>query len=174
MKYLSGILITVLALFSLQSGVIAAEPIKIGVIDLQRCIRESNEGKKIQERLYNRQLRMQEEFNKRQEELNEMKREIEKQSLMLSLDAKEGRQKDLDKKERDLKYFYQDINEELKKAENDAKAEILNVLMTVVESIAKRDKFNLITERTGGSFLYVDPALDITDDVIKEMNKTKP
>lgn len=174
MKYLSGILITILALFSFQPGVIAAEPIKIGIVDLQRCIIESNEGKRIQEGLQKTQQRMQEELSKKQNEINEMQKEMEKQSLMLSMDAKEDKQKELEKKQRDFGYFYQDKNEELKKAENDARTEILQVLMKVVESIAKRDKFDLITEKMGTGVLYVTPVLDITDEVIKELNKLKP
>jgi Skp family chaperone for outer membrane proteins len=68
MKYLSGIIITIFALFSFQQGVIAAEPVKIGIFDLQRCLTESNEGKRLQERLLNKQRRMQEKFDKKQNE----------------------------------------------------------------------------------------------------------
>jgi Skp family chaperone for outer membrane proteins len=46
--------------------------------------------------------------------------------------------------------------------------------MKVVDTIAKRDKFDLITEKMGTGVLYVTPALDITDEVIKELNKLKP
>lgn len=174
MKYLSGILITILALFFLQPGVFAAEPVKIGILDLQRIITESNEGKRIQERLLNKKRQMQEELDKKGNEVNEMQKEIEKQSLMLNMDAKEDRQKELEKKRRDLNYFIQDINEELKKAENDARSEILKVIMTVVDTIAKKDKFDLIHERTGGGVLYIAPALDITEEAIRELNKLKP
>jgi Skp family chaperone for outer membrane proteins len=93
---------------------------------------------------------------------------------MLSMDAKEDRQKELQKKNRDLNYLVQDMSDEYKKAENDARTDILQVLMKVVDTIAKRDKFDLINEKIGSGVLYVTPALDITDDVIKEMNNLKP
>ncbi len=103
-----------------------------------------------------------------------MKTELEKQSLMLSMDAKEDKQQEFEKKQRELGYFYQDMNDELKKAENEAKNELLNTLMTVVDKIAKRDKYDIIAERTGGSLLFVSPALDVTDEIIKELNSSKP
>ncbi len=172
MKHLSVILVTILALFSLQTGALAAGTAKIGIVDLQKCIRESNEGKKVQERLQNRQRQMQEELDKRQKELENMQKELEKQSLMLSPDAREDRQKEFEKKQRDLGYFYQDINDELKKIENEARSELVNIFTTVVDTIGKRDKYDLITERS--SILYFEESMDLTNEVIKEMNKLQP
>lgn len=172
MKRLFVLLLTILAIFSLQTGALAAGTSKIGVVDLQRCIRESNEGKIVQERLQSRQRQMQEELDKRQKELEEMQKELEKQSLMLSIDAREDKQKEYEKKQRDLGYFYQDINDELKKIENEARAELVNIFTTVVNNIGKRDKYDLITERSG--ILYFEESMDITNEVIKEMDKLHP
>lgn len=173
MKYLSGLIITTAVLLTLQSGDLAAQSFKVGVVDLQRCILESNEGKRIQERLQNMQRRIEEDLGKRQNELENMMKDIEKQSLMLSMDAREDRQREIEKKQRDLNYYYQDVSEEFQKAENEARNEILTILMTVVNKIAERDKYDLITERSGGGVLYVSSGLDITNEVLKELNQLK-
>jgi outer membrane protein len=174
MKQLTGIIILALAIFSFQLSASAADQLKIGVLDLQMCIQTSNEGKRIAESLKKKYTEMQDDLNKRQQELVEMQNDLEKQSLMLSVDAKEERQKEYDKKRRDLSYLLQDKNEEYKKAENDARVAILNVLSGVVETIAKEKNFDLITERANGGVLYVSKALDITDEVIAGLNKVKP
>lgn len=172
MKQLTGIIILALAVFSFQFSAAAAEPLKIGVLDLQRCIQESNEGKKISESLKKKYTEMQGDLSKKQQELIEMQNDMEKQSLMLSEDAKRDRAQEYEKKKRDLGYLAQDMNEEFKKVQADAQKDLMKFIGGVVETIAKNKKYDLITERS--STLYFGKALDITDEVIAELNKVKP
>ncbi len=172
MKHLTKLVILAVAVLFIQLGVSAAEPIKIGVIDFQRCIQESNEGKRISESLKNKQTEMQKDVDKKQQELVDMQKDMEKQSLMLSADAKSEREKVFEKKKRDLQYLMQDLNEEMKKLESDARISILTTINTVVDTIAKQQKFDLIAERS--NIMYFSKELDITDQVIAELNKAKP
>jgi outer membrane protein len=172
MKHLTKIIILVVSVFFLQLGASAAEQIKIGVLDFQRCIQESNEGRKISDSLKNKQTEMQKDVDKKRQELIDMQKDMEKQSLMLSMDAKTEKEKEFEKKQRDLQYLMQDLNEEYKKLETDARISILTTISGVVETIAKQQKFDLIAERA--NILYFSKGLDITDQVIAELNKLKP
>jgi outer membrane protein len=174
MKHLTKIFIIAVIVLCVQFGASAAEPAKIGVLDLQRCIQESNEGKRIAESLKSKQAEMQKDVDKKQQELVTMQNDMEKQNLMLSADAKTEREKEFEKKKRDFQYLMQDLNEEMKKLETDARISILNVLSGVVETIAKQQKFDLIAERSNGGILYFSKGLDITDQVLAELNKVKP
>jgi outer membrane protein len=97
---------------------------------------------------------------------------MDKQSLMLSMDAKNEREKEFEKKQRDLQYLMQDLNEEYKKLQTDARISILTTINSVVDTIAKKQKFDLIAERA--NIMYFTKELDITDQVISELNKVKP
>lgn len=174
MKHLTKTIVLAVAVLFIQLGLSAAEPVKIGVLDLQRCIQESNEGKRISESLKNKQAEMQKDLDKKQQELIDMQKDMDKQSLMLSPDAKTEREKEFEKKRRDLNYLVQDLSEEMKKAETEARISILNILSGVVETIAKQQKFDLIAERSNGGILYFSKGLDITDQVLAEFNKVKP
>ena len=174
MKRLTGIIILALAIFSFQLGAAAAETLKIGVLDLQKCIQESNEGKRIAESLNKIQTGMVEEIKKKEQELRDMQSDLEKQSLMLSPEAKEDRVKEFEKKQREYNYSVQDVREDMQKAETDARISILGILSGVVETIAKQKNFDLITEKQNGGVLYVSEGMDITDEVIVELNKVKP
>ncbi|MBN1906058.1 MAG: OmpH family outer membrane protein [Deltaproteobacteria bacterium] len=174
MKHLTKTIVLAVAVLFIQLGLSAAEPVKIGVLDLQRCIQESNEGKRIAESLKNKQAEMQKDLDKKQQELIDMQKDMDKQSLMLSPDAKTEREKEFEKKRRDLNYLVQDLSEEMKKAETEARISILNILSGVVETIAKQQKFDLIAERSNGGILYFSKGLDITDQVLAEFNKVKP
>ena len=98
MKYLSGIIFLIIAVIITQGNAFAADASKIGVLDLRRCISESNEGKRVYENLRKKHEGLQADLDKKQQELLEMQQDIEKQSLMLSMDAKENRQKEFEKK----------------------------------------------------------------------------
>ena len=172
MKQLTGIIIIVLAVFTFQLTASAADTLKIGVLDFQKCIKESNEGKRLAETLKKKQTEMVEEIKQKEQEYLSMQSEIEKQSLMMSADAKERKLKELDKMERDYKYKIQYSREDMQKLENDAMVSFRGMLLGVVEKIAKEKKYDLITERS--ATIYISKDLDITDEVIVELNKVKP
>jgi outer membrane protein len=174
MKRLLVSVFIIMAIFVFQHNSLAAEALKIGIINIQRCITESNEGKRITESLQKEILAMQQRYEKAQKELTELQKEIEKQSLMLSLDAKESKRKEYTKKSRQLNYLNEDLTEEASKAEQNARLRIMQVLNTIIRNIAKQDNFDLILEGASAGVLFTSDALDITDQVIKEMNKSKP
>jgi outer membrane protein len=174
MKKLLGTIIITAAFFVFQHNARAADQLRVGVLDIQRCIIESSEGKRISESLQKEIEAMKQRYNEAQQELTELQEEIEKQSLMLSLDAKESKQKEYNKKVRDLNYLAQDLNEEANKAEEDAKKRILMGLEMIVQGVATEQNLDLILEKSGSGVLFYTQALDITDQVIEEFNEAKP
>jgi outer membrane protein len=174
MKKLFGLFVILTTIFLFQHNAMAAEPIKIGILDLQECLSKSNEGIRIKQSLKKKLDSMQKKVDEAQKELVDMQKEMEKQSLMLSLDAKEDKQKEFEKKRRDLGYLIQDLNEEAKKAEAEAKQEFVNELEPVLKMVSEEGEFDLILERLGGGVLFTSDALDITGHVIEELNKAKP
>ena len=148
-----------------------AETGKIAVVDLQECIRKSIEGKKVFEKLKKTKDDMQKKLDKKQDELLKLKEELEKQGMMLSMDAKEDKEKEFERKRREFKYFYDDLNEEMRKEEAEARKEVLKDLEQVVMKIGEEGKYFLIFERRSSGLMYFDKPLDITDLVIKEFDK---
>jgi outer membrane protein len=174
MKRSVGMIIIAAAFFMFQHNAWAADELRIGVLDLQRCISESNEGKRISEALRKDLEAMQQRYNEAQQELTELQEEIEKQSLMLSLDAKESKQQEYNKKVRDLNYLAQDLNEEASRAEEDAKKKILIQLEVIVQGVAIKQNLDLILEKSNSGVLFYSEVLDITDQVINEYNEARP
>ena len=61
-----------------QAAAFAADSSKIGVLDLRRCIQESNEGRRVSENLQKKAAALQGDLEKKQKELVDMQQEIEK------------------------------------------------------------------------------------------------
>jgi outer membrane protein len=150
-----------------------ADSDKIGVVDLQRCIRNSIVGKKIFQDLKGKKDGMQKQIDQKQDELLKLKDELEKQSMMLSMDAKEDKEKDFERKSREFKFLYEDLTEEMGKAENEARKKILEELEEVVTGIGEKEGYLLIFERRTSGIMFLDKAIDISDEVIKAYDKTK-
>jgi len=104
----------------------------------------------------------------------DLQKEIEKQSLMLSSEAKENKQNEYDRKNREIGYLSQDLSEDAQTAQQNANQKMLRQLYSVIQSLAKLQAFDLVMEKSNSSIIYTSDAIDITDQVIKELNKVKP
>jgi outer membrane protein len=144
---------------------------KIAVVDLQKCIRDSVKGKQMYDKLKKTKDEMQKRLDKKQEELVRMKEELDKQGMMLSFDAREDKEKEFERNRREFKYFYDDLTEEMRKAEAEARNEILKELEKVVMEIGEKGKYSMIFERRSSGLMYVENPLEITDQVIKAYDK---
>ena len=138
-------------LFILMIGILFANNIVLGedhiairIIDMQRCLKESKQGQKIFEALKNKKETLQRKLDKKQKALLELRKELEKQSMMLSMDAQEDKKKDIERKARELEYFFKDLNEEMMRAQEKEKKKIFNELKDIIEKIGSEEKYALI------------------------------
>jgi outer membrane protein len=169
-RYLFPFLATVLVALTPMSTSGAESP-KFGIVDLQRCIRDSIEGKRVYDKLKKSKDALQKKLDKSQDELLKLKEELDKQGMMLSVDAKEDKEKEFERKRREFKYFYDDLTEEMRKEEAEARKEILMKLEKVVSAIGEKGKYLMIFERRSSGIMYGDKAVDITDEVVKAFDK---
>jgi outer membrane protein len=171
-KYLFPLFV-VIALCLLPVSAIAADSFKVGVIDLQRCIQDSIEGKRAKDKLQTKKDNMQKKLDERQNKLLQLKKELEKQSMMLSMDAKQDKEKEFERQRREFKYFYDDISNQMRKAEGEVRKVLLGELETVVGDIGRKENYTLIFERRSSGIMYLQNTVDLTDEVIKAYDLNK-
>jgi outer membrane protein len=146
--------------------------LKVGYVDLQRALNESEGGKKAKGNLENIIKSKQVLIDERGKAIEAFKAEIEQQSALLSEEARKNKQDDYDKKVRDYKRFVQDSQEDVKKKEVEFTNEILGELKAIVEEIGFTEHFSLILEKVEGVVLYADSAIDITEKVIQKYDES--
>lgn len=174
MRHINRIVFAVALILIIQQSAFGEEPYKIAVIDIQGVIDKSSEGKRISTSLKEKQASLKSRFNEKQKELQDLQKELEKESMMLSLDAQEDKRKEFERKSRELQYLYQDLNEEMNKTDLEARKLFLKDLEGIITAIAKEDDIDMILERRSGGVIYVSGVMDITDKVVAELNKLKP
>ncbi len=152
------------------SSTVAAE-IKIGIVDLQKALNESEAGKQAKKDLEEIIKAKQKLIDQKGKEIEKLKEEIDKQASVLSEKALRQKQDELDRKMRDYKRFVQDAQDEVKRKEAQLTEEILKELRKVIDEIGKKENFTLILEKVEGVVLYTDETVDITQKVIETYNK---
>lgn len=173
MKHFFLLIIGVVFIFGSQNYALGADNCKIGVVNMQKLQEKSKVFQKMKEALKNKFQDLQKKLDNEKSELIKLEEDLKKQGMMLSLDAKEGKQKELKKKSRHYKYLFGEFTQEMKEAELEARKRLGKAIEKEVHKIGKTKAYTLILEKRGVGLLYYSDAVDITDEVIKAYDKTQ-
>jgi outer membrane protein len=146
----------------------AQERIKIGFIDIQRIIAESQAGKKAKDRFQAQVKKAETDVQKERQDLERLKGDLDKKGPLLKEEERRNLEADFQKRSVSLQRTMGDYQQDLQRKNNEMMAEILKELEQVVTEIGKAEKFTLILERS--QILYSDQATDITSRVIEVYN----
>jgi outer membrane protein len=144
------------------------DKIKIGFVDIQRAITESNAGKRAKERFQAQVKKAESDLLKEKSELERLKNDLDKKGPLLKDEEKRNLEGDLQRRFVNYQRGMQDLQQELRQKENEMTGDILRELEKIVTEVGKAEKFTLILERT--QILYTDQAIDITNRVIEVYN----
>ena len=144
----------------------AAQPgIRIGVVDIQQVLNQSQKGVAMKQKLDQERAARQRELDARQQELMKLQAEFEKQAPLLSEQAKRERSEALQRKVRDVRRIAEDANRDFDKRVREAEMDITREIFGIVQEYGKDQGFSLILERS--TLVYTAPAVDITAEVVK-------
>ncbi len=146
----------------------AQERIKIGYIDIQRVIGESQAGKRARDRFQAQIKKAEADIMKERQELERLKNDLDKKGPLLRDDERRNIESDLQKRSVTLQRSMADHQQELQAKNNEMMSEILKDLEKIVNEVGKAEKFTLILERS--QILYSDQGIDITSKVIETYN----
>src|SRR6266542_3252055 len=168
------LLCTVIASAAFYTGTAsAADLVKVGYVDLRVALNDSDSGKKAKVELESTIKTIQSSVDEKRRSIEKMQAEFEKQSSVLSAEAKKTKEVEIEKAVREYQRVVQDSQNEMKKKESDATVSILKELREVIDKIGREDGYSLILENVEGIILYSKKDLDITDRVIKNYNDFK-
>lgn len=146
----------------------AQEGIKIGFIDIQRVIAESQAGKQARGRFQAQVKKAEADIMKERQDIERMKSELDKKGPLLRDEERRNLEADLQKRSVNLQRSMADHQQELQAKNNQMMSEILKELEKIVNEVGKAEKFTLILERS--QILYSDQGIDITSKVIETYN----
>jgi outer membrane protein len=146
--------------------------LKVGVVDLQKAMELSEEGKKAKAVFQQKVEKIQQELKNKQDRLTALKDELERQSAMLSVTARADKEREYQDKLRDFKRMYEDYQEEMRREDAELSEKILRRLIEVIEGLGVKEGYDLILEKTQSAVLYRSNTIDLTDQLIKMFDKS--
>ena len=146
---------------------------KIGFINFQEVLQNSNAGKKDVEDLKKIIEKDNQEIKSEEEELKKMKEALEKKDSSITQSSQSEKETDYQKKLRNYQLKVKDANEELKKRDQEMTQKLMPGITKAVRSIAEREKYTLIIDIATMPIPYYAKDNDITGKVIEEFNKAE-
>ncbi len=172
MKKVLGIGVVCLAVI-LAGGVVAwaAEETKIGVVNLERAMNESQQGQKAKKELDALEAEKKKGLERKKEEIKKIETDLEKQGKLLSEDKRREKESKLQKEYKELERMVADAREEFQRKKAEITNRMLTDLLAIIKKGGEEEKYLLILEQQ--SVLYTPKAVDLTDKVIKRYNDKK-
>lgn len=163
--------IITLLVFVWSTGSLAAD--KIGFINLQDIMQNSEAGKKAADdfkKFYDKETQ---DIKNAEKELKKMKEDLEKQGSLMTQSSKNEKEAAYQKKMRDYQLLVNDTNEELKKRDQEMTQKLMPGIIKIVRSIAEKEKYTLVIDVATMPIPYYSKESDFSNKVIEEFNKTK-
>ncbi|MGH7272643.1 MAG: OmpH family outer membrane protein [Polyangiaceae bacterium] len=146
----------------------AAAQMKLGVVDVQRAVMQSEDGLRAQATLKKLFDSRQQELNKRQTDLQKQKEDIDKQKSVLSQQALQKKAEEWQKRMMDLQSTFVEYNKELEKKQKELTDPIFERVLAAIKRVAGQDSYDMIVDRSAVAFARSD--LDLTDRVVEMTN----
>ncbi len=167
------ILSSLVVLVLLGAFVFAQSTTKIAVINPQKVLQNSIEGKKILKKLQNLQKAKQDKINRMRRELNNLEQKLQTQGFTMSDAARLDLQKKIDSKKASIQQEIKAAQMDIQYQSNKLLGQITKELEPIIKKIRKERGITIIFDVTRAGIIDMDKAIDITDIVIQRYNKMK-
>jgi outer membrane protein len=168
MKAVIALLLVLLAAATAQ-----AQDLKIGFVDLQRALNESEAGKHAKDEFRGQIDKVQNDLKRKKEDLDRMKEQMEKKGAVLKEEERRNMEKDFQKKARDFERTVKDTQAEMQGKDNEMTGKILADLQEVIQELGRTENYTMILEAST-NVLYGNPSADLTERIIETYNSRGP
>ncbi len=172
MKKIFLSVIACFALFTFFVSITSAQELKVATLSIQDIIDNSNAGKAARKVMEAKKSELQPKFETEQKNLQAQASEIEKKSSVWSAEVRAEKEREYQKKMREYQLKVEDASYEMKQLEKKVLDPIFKELQSVITDVGEREGLSIIFEKArSNGLLYSDKALDMSDVVIKELDK---
>ncbi|HEY5764004.1 MAG TPA: OmpH family outer membrane protein [Rhodocyclaceae bacterium] len=151
------------------SGNVSAAELKVGVVRLDRLLRDAPVAVAAQKRIESEFSAREQEVVKLEKQLKSTQENYEKNAITLSESERRAKERDINDMAREVARRQREFREDLDLRRNEALKEVIARADQAIKKIAEAEKFDLILQDA----VFVSQRLDITDKVIKALGEAK-
>jgi len=143
---------------------------KVGYINLQRLVNESDMGKAARSDLQKLRSEKEAVIKDKLQEINNLRDLLNKEGNTMDAAEKRDKEQALNRALKEYQRLVEDAREDISNEDKELVAIILQKADPVLKEVAKKQKYTIIL-KDANAIGYLDPSVDITDDVLKELNR---
>lgn len=143
---------------------------KIGVVQIERIVRDSVPAVRAQKKLEAEFARREQELSKTADQLKRMQDELEKDGVTMPEAQRRNKERDFNELSRDFQRRQREYREDVNQRRNEELAQVIDQANRIIRQIAEQEKYDVIFQEAA----YANPRIDITDKVIKAMEGKPP
>ncbi len=147
------------------------EPIKIGVVDVDRALSSTEDGKAAREEMARKEREAQAQMEPLLERYETMKADIEAKRFVLSDESLRQKQYDLLELQNQLENKGKELENQFKIDSKRLHEPLVTKLRQIINDTGREQGFTLIFQRGAAGMIYTREALDITDLIIAQYNE---
>ena len=147
----------------------AADVAKIGVVDFQQVIQESDAGKQVQERIQKQGREMEAELQDLGQQIENLQKQLSRDSMVMSKEKRQEKQREMEIKRYDFQSKKKEYENEFRQMQSELVGRMQEEILAIAEEIGKKEGYLLIVEKNAA--VYYPDSIEITDKVIKQYNQ---
>lgn len=163
MKYFLAILVVIYPLFFAAAEISG----KVACVDFNRALNEVADGKRAKARLKDEFKEKQQQLDRFQKELVEMRAQLDRDRLIISQEALSQKEEKYRQKFSELQQRLEGFKKEISAKEAELTGDILGRLKSIVKDVGAKEGYALILEKSQEVLLYSPEGSDVTDRVIQ-------
>ncbi|MCU0598456.1 MAG: OmpH family outer membrane protein [Desulfobacterales bacterium] len=152
--------------------VFAADAAKIGVVDFQKVLTESESGKSVEATMQKRGKEMESGLRDLGTQIEQLTEQLNKDAMVLTKEKRDEKQRELEIK----KYDFQNMQKKYQSEFRDLEAKYIDKLKKEIFELAKeigqKEGYLLVIEQS--AVLYYPESIDITAKLVEAYNKKYP
>jgi outer membrane protein len=172
LSLLAGTVFTVLV----SPIVVQAQLSKIVIVNFERAVVESAEGKKASEKFNATFKAKQEDLEKRQKDIDDSTKKLQNGARTLTDAAKAEIQKDIDRKNTELQRLNEDAQKELQSLRDELLRPIAEKATALMNALAAEQGYTLVVDISNPqtNVVFWNPQDDVTSELIKRIDAAPP
>jgi outer membrane protein len=147
-----------------------ADDLKLGYVDMQRAVAETEDGRKARTQLKKVFDQKQKELDEQQEDFKKAKEDLDKKRSLMAADKVREKEAELGAKYEKVQQSYLRHQRDLQEEEGKVMQKILERMNRIIGKIAQAENFTMILDRTQAGLIFAKPHLDLTNELIRRYN----
>jgi len=144
--------------------------VKYAFVYVQQIASNSAEGKAANQKITAFQQQKVNELNDKNKALQAAQQKLDQGGSVLNDAARAQLSADIDRQQRDIQRFTEDAQQDVQNLQQQLQEDFQKKLTPVISKVAQEKQLHMIFSVTDSGLVWGDPALDLTDEVIKELD----